>query len=132
MSNKTKVSLSLDADLLRLAKSKYPNLSARVNQLLSIDLHAEDEESLLMKDIASLQDELELKMEKLHDIRQQQCENDNSNLDKVLSWAEEIYERRGVLGLNVLKRQCNRHKVSFVNVKQILEQEDIAFVNYDG
>ena len=65
MSNKTKVSLSIDTDLLRLAKSKYPNLSARVNQLLSIDLHAEDEESLLMKDIASLQDELELKMEKM-------------------------------------------------------------------
>ena len=31
--NKTKVSLSIDTDLLRLAKSKYPNLSARVNQL---------------------------------------------------------------------------------------------------
>lgn len=130
--SKTKVSLSIDTDLLRLAKIKYPNLSGRVNQLLSIDLHAEDEESLLMKDIASLQDELELKMEKLHDIRQQGNDADDSNLDKVLSWAEEIYERRGVLGLNVLKRQCNMHKVSFVNVKNILEQEDIAFVNYDG
>ena len=132
MSNKTKVSLSIDTDLLCLAKSKYPNLSARVNQLLSIDLHAEDEESLLMKDIASLQDELELKMEKLENIRQQQFDDDTTNLDKVLSWAEEIYKRRGVLGLNVLQRQCNRHKVSFVNVKHILEQEDIAFVNYDG
>ena len=130
--NKTKVSLSIDTDLLRLAKSKYPNLSARVNQLLSIDLHAEDEESLLMKDIASLQDELELKMEKLQNIRQQGNDTDDSNLDQVLSWAEEIYERRGVLGLNVLQRQCKRNKVSFVNVKHILEQEDIAFVNYDG
>lgn len=132
MSNKTKVSLSLDTDLLRLAKIKYPNLSARVNQLLSIDLYAEDEEAVLMKEIASLQDELEVKTEKLYNIRQQQCEDDNSNLDKVLSWAMDVYERRGVLGLNILERQCKRNKISFVNVKQMLEQEDIAFVKYDG
>ncbi|MBQ2653045.1 MAG: type II toxin-antitoxin system CcdA family antitoxin [Methanobrevibacter sp.] len=132
MSNKTKVSLSIDTDLLILARSKYPNLSARVNQLLSIDLHAEDEESLLMKDIASLQDELELKMEKLQNVRQQHYNDDTTNLDKVLSWAKEIYERKGVLGLNILQRQCKRHKVSYTNVKNILEQEDIAFINYDG
>ena len=132
MSKKTKVSLSIDDDLLRLAKIKYPNLSGRVNQLLSIDLHAEDEESMLMKEIASLQDELQVKTEKLCSIRKQQGVSDTSNLDKVLSWAEEVYMRRGVLGLNVLERQCKKNRVSFVNVKSILEQNDVAFVNFDG
>ena len=128
---KTKVSLSLDNDILRLAKSKYPNLSARVNQLLSIDLHAEDEEAMLMKEIASLQDELKIKTEKLCSIRQQDGP-DTGNQEKVLSWAKEVYERRGVLGLNLLANQCKKNHVSYANMKCILEQEDVAFVNYDG
>lgn len=127
---KTKVSLSIDDDLLQLAKIKYPNLSERVNQLLNIDLHAENEESILMKEIASLQDELEIKISKLEAIRQQDVDAGDSNLDKVMSWAREVYERKGVLGLNILEHQCKRNKVSYSNVKNILEQEDIAFVNY--
>lgn len=132
MSKKTKVSLSIDDDLLRLAKIKYPNLSGRVNQLLSIDLHAEDEESMLMKEIASLQDELKVKTEKLCSIRKQQYGNDTEGLDKLLLWAYDVYGRRGVLGLNVLERQCKKYKVSFVTAKNILEKNDVAFVKFDG
>ena len=132
MTNKVKVTLTLDTDLVDLARLQYPNFSGRVNELLSIDLHAETEESQLMKEIASLSDELEIKQDKLCDIRRKRAlaEGDASSIQLVLAWAREIYERKGVLGLNILERECNKRKVSFVNIRNILEQEDVAFVNY--
>ena len=133
-SNKTKVTLTLDTDLVDLAKISYPNFSGRMNELLSIDLHAETEESKLMKEIAKLSDELEIKQDKLCDIRKKRAslEGDASNIKEVLSWDRMIYERKGVLGLNMLERECKKKKVSFSKVKNILEQEDVAFVNFDG
>lgn len=132
MSNKTKVTVTLDTDLVDLAKISYPNFSGRLNELLSIDLHAETEESKLMKEIAKLHDELEIKEDKLCDIRKKRSalEGDASNIKEVLSWARNIYERKGVLGLNMLERECKKKKVSFSKIKNILEQEDVAFVNY--
>ena len=132
MSNKTKVTLTLDTDLVDLAKISYPNFSGRMNQLLSIDLHAETEESKLMKEIAALQDELDIKNDKLCDLRKkrQSMEGEASTIKEVLLWARDIYERKGVLGLNMLERECKKKKVSFSKIKDILEQEDVAFVNF--
>lgn len=132
MSNKTKVTVTLDTDLVDLAKISYPNFSGRLNELLSIDLHAETEESKLMKEIAKLHDELEIKEDKLCDIRKKRStlEGEASNIKEVLSWARNINERKGVLGLNMLERECKKKKVSFSKIKNILEQEDVAFVNY--
>lgn len=131
-SNKTKVTVTLDTDLVDLAKITYPNFSGRLNQLLSIDLHAENEESKLMKEIALLQDELEIKEDKLCDLRKKRAtvEGDASTIKEVLVWARGIYERKGVLGLNMLERECKKKKVSFSKVKDVLEQEDVAFVNF--
>ena len=132
MSNKTKVTLTLDTDLVDLAQISYPNFSGRMNELLSIDLHAETEESKLMKEIAKLHDELEIKEDKLCDIRKKRSalEGEASNIKEVLSWARNIYERKGVIGLNMLERECKKQKVSFSKIRDILEQEDVAFVNY--
>jgi hypothetical protein len=130
--NKTKVTVTLDTDLVDLAKLSYPNFSGRINELLSIDLHAETEESKLMKEIAKLSDELEIKQDKLCDIRKKRStiEGEASTIKEVLLWARQIYERKGVLGLNMLERECKKKKVSFSKVKDILEQEDVAFVNF--
>lgn len=131
-SNKTKVTVTLDTDLVDLAKITYPNFSGRLNQLLSIDLHAENEESKLMKEIALLQDELEIKEDKLCDLRKKRAavEGEASTIKEVLVWARGVYERNGVLGLNMLERECKKKKVSFSKVKDVLEQEDVAFVNF--
>lgn len=131
-SNKTKVTLTLDTDLVDLAKLSYPNFSGRMNELLSIDLHAETEESKLMKEIAKLHDELEIKEDKLCDIRKKRStlEGEVSTINEVLSWARGIYERKGVIGLNLLERECKKKKVSFSKIRDILEQEDVAFVNF--
>lgn len=131
-SNKTKVTLTLDTDLVDLAKLSYPNFSGRMNELLSIDLHAETEESKLMKEIAKLHDELEIKEDKLCDIRKKRStlEGEASNIREVLSWARGVYERKGVIGLNLLERECKKKKVSFSKIKDILEQEDVAFVKF--
>ena len=107
MTNKTKVTVTLDTDLVDLARITYPNFSGRLNQLLSIDLHAENEESKLMKEIALLQDELEIKEDKLCDLRKKRftLEGEASTIKGVLVWARGVYERKGVIGLNMLERQ---------------------------
>lgn len=134
MSQKTKVTLTLDSDLVRMAKLNYPNFSGRVNDLLHIDLHAEDEEATLMKEIAKLNDTLEIKKDKLCNVRKKKAllEGDEDSIMSVLSWAMTVYERRGVLGLNVLQKECKNRNVNFDTVKQMLEKEDVAFVNFDG
>ena len=73
MAGKTKVTLTLDQDLVDLAKLQYPNFSGRVNDLLSIDLHGEDEESQLMKEIAKLSDTLEIQKDKLCNVRKKKA-----------------------------------------------------------
>ena len=130
--NKTKVTITLDTDLVDLAKISYPNFSGRINELLSIDLHATDEEATLMKEIANLNDELEIKKDKLCNVRKKKAatEGEDSSIQSVLAWATEVYERKGVLGLNLLERECKKKKVSFTHVKTILEQEDVAFINF--
>ncbi len=126
------MTLTLDTDLVDLARLQYPNFSGRVNDLLSIDLNAETEESKLMKEITKLSEELEIKQDKLCDIRKRRStlEGDASVIEEVLSWARGVYERKGVLGLNVVERECKKKKVSFSNVVNILEKEDVAFVKF--
>ena len=36
---KTKKTITLDADVYEAARNKYPNLSGRINELLSMDLY---------------------------------------------------------------------------------------------
>ena len=40
---KKKITITIDCDLYDSAKSKYDNISGRVNELLSMDLYGSDE-----------------------------------------------------------------------------------------
>ena len=45
---KKKITITIDCDLYDSAKSKYDNISGRVNELLSMDLYGSDEKSELI------------------------------------------------------------------------------------
>lgn len=132
MGDKTKVTLTLDTDLVDLGKVKYKNFSGRVNELISIDLNGTDEEAILLEEISNLNNQLKIKKDKLCKVRKKEAllKGSDDGINSVLDWARKVYGRNGVIGLNMLEKECKSKKVSFENVKNILEQEDVAFVNY--
>lgn len=131
MTDKSRVHLTLDEDIVSQAKMVYPNLSIRVNELLSQDLNSSDEEAKLVEEMEELMSLYNAKKRKLCKIRKQ-LERDGSGVENVLDWAKNVYYRKGVLGLNLLEMECKRHKVSFDEVRNILEQEDVALVKFAG
>ena len=133
-SEKKCVHLTLDLDVYEDAKLRYPNFSGRVNELLREDLNTSDDEEVLMKEMDELKALYKAKKRKLCKIQENReaQAKDESVINSVLEWAVSVYERRGVLGLNILEKECKRKKVSFENVKEILEREDVAFVNFDA
>ena len=113
---------------------KYSNVSGRVNELLKVDLELSDDEDILLKEMEDAKAHYHAAKSKLCKYREKKeaKANDEKVIESVLEWAKTIYERKGVIGLNVLEKECKRKKVSFENVKEILEQEDVAFVQYDA
>lgn len=132
MPEKVKVTVTLDQDLVDLGKVKYKNFSGRVNDLLSIDLNGTDEEAALLQEISKLNEELKIKKDKLCKVRKREAllKGSDEGINNVLEWARDVYSRNGVIGLNMLEKECKSKKVSFDNVKEILEREDVAFVNF--
>ena len=133
-SEKKCVHLTLDAEVVDEAKVKYPNFSGRVNELVKADLQFSDDEDVLLKEMEEAKAHYHAAKSKLCKYKQkkQAMAKDENRIKEVLSWARVVYERRGVLGLKVLERECKKKKVSFENIKEILDKEDVAFVNFDS
>lgn len=133
-SDKKCVHLTLDVQVYEEARLKYPNFSGRVNELVKADLQLSDDEDVLIKEVEDAKAHYHAAKSKLCKYREEKeaRAKDESVINEVLTWAKGTYERRGVLGLNILEKECKNKGVSFDNVKAILEKEDIAFVNFDG
>ena len=133
-SDKKCVHLTLDAEVVDEAKAKYPNFSGRVNELVKADLEFSDDEDVLLKEMEEAKAHYHAAKSKLCKFREKKeaQAKDENVINDVLIWAKEVYERRGVLGLNILERECKKKKVSYDTVKDILEKEDVAFINFDA
>ena len=134
MAKKIKVTVTLDEDLNELADMKYPNKSGRINELLKIDLNETDEKAKLINKLQENKKEGRILTKKLCDLQKKEdiLMGDKENIESVLDWARETYSRRGVLGLNFLEKECKRKKVDFESIRQKLEDEEVALVDFDG
>lgn len=134
MARKKCVHITVDEDVWENAKQCLPNISKEVNEFLKDVTHLSDNEDEIIKEMEYHKTRYKLSKRNLCKFREQKAleAKDVSNIDGVLSWAKAVYERRGVLGLNVLEKECKNRGVNFEEVKSILEREDIAFVNFDG
>lgn len=129
---KQRIQLTLDCDIYDAAKEKYSSVSARVNELLAMDMYGSDEKDELVNRLHALKLEeksitkriCELEKEEIH-IRESK-----SNIQEVMDWINDIYSRNGVIGLNKVKEECIRKNVSFDEIKRILDSEGIAYVNF--
>lgn len=131
---KVKITVTVDEELNHLAGLKYKNKSDRINELLKIDLFDTDEKAKLVEELRKTKKREKIITKKLCQLEKQEklLHGNDDNIRVVIDWARNIYNRRGVLGLNLLEDECKRKKVDFVFIRQKLEEEDIALVNHDG
>lgn len=129
---KKKITITIDCDLYESAKSKYDNISGRINDLLSMDLYGSDEKAELVDRLHELKLEEKSITKRICELEKEETviRESKANIDLVLVWVREVYSRKGVIGLNQVKNECLRHNCDFNEVVKILEDEDIATVKF--
>ena len=129
---KKKIGISIDCDLYEQAKLKYPKISTRINELLAMDLYGSDEKDKLINELHDLKLREKSITKRICELEKEEVKmkQSRSNKDAVLEWVTEVYSRKGVVPLNKLEMECNRSHVNFDEIKNYLESEEIATVNY--
>ncbi len=129
---KRKVTITIDCDLYNSAKSKYDNLSGRVNELLSMDLYGSDEKAELVDRLHQLKLEEKSITKRICELEKEEAiiQETKANVESVLNWVYDVYSRKGFIGLNQVESECKRLSCDFNEVVRILESEDIAMVKY--
>ena len=132
MSNKQRIQLTLDCDIVEAAKDKYPSVSNRVNELLAMDMYGSDEKDELVNRLHALKLEEKSITKRICELEKEEVkiQESNSNINEIMNWIRDVYSRNGVIGLNKVEKECKRKHVSFDEVKHILDSEEIAYVNY--
>lgn len=129
---KKKIGISIDCDVYEAAKQKYPKLSTRINELLAMDVYGSDEKDKLVEELHDLKIREKVITKRICELEKQEVsvKVQESNREAVLSWVSDVYPRVGVIGLNKLEKECQRHKVDFDEMRLYLEGEGIAMVKF--
>lgn len=129
---KKKIGISIDCDLYEQAKLKYPKISTRINELLAMDLYGSDEKDKLIDELHELKLREKSITKRICELEKEEVkmEQSKSNKEAVLKWVTDVYSRNGVVPLNKLEGECNRNNVDFEEIKNYLESEEIATVNF--
>lgn len=129
---KKRIHIYVDEDVWEHARNLIPNISREVNEYLKDKVNLFSEEDILQREMNHHKAKYN-SAKKQYETYQQNKEfkKDNmENLEAVLSWAEDVYLRKGRIGLNQLKNVCNNRDVSFDDAKRVLEDKGYTFVNY--
>jgi len=129
---KQKITITIDCDIYEAAKTKYTNISGRINELLSMDLYGNDEKDELIERLHNLKIEEKSITKRLCELEKQevQLQEEETNKDAVLKWVRDVYQRNGVVGLNKLEAECKRHHVSIDEVKLLMDESGVVYVNF--
>lgn len=132
MSGKQRIQLTLDCDIVDAAKDKYLSVSNRVNELLTMDMYGSDEKDELVNRLHELKLEEKSITKRLCELEKKEViiQEKGSNIQEIMEWINTIYSRNGVVGLNKVEAECKRKHVSFDEIKQILDADEIAYVKY--
>lgn len=132
MSGKQRIQLTLDCDIVDAAKDKYLSVSNRVNELLAMDMYGSDEKDELVNRLHELKLEEKSITKRLCELEKKEViiQEKGSNIQEIMEWINTIYSRNGVVGLNKVEAECKRKHVSFDEIKQILDADEIAYVKY--
>lgn len=131
---KQKITITIDCDIYEAAKTKYPNVSGRINELLSLDLYGSDEKDELIERLHNLRIEEKSITDRLCKLEKEakKLQADNTNKESVIKWVNQIYQRNGVVGLNMLESECKRYNVNLDEIIELMDQSGVAYVKYVG
>ena len=129
---KQKITITIDCDIYEAAKTKYSNISGRINELLSMDLYGNDEKDELIERLHNLKLEEKSITKRLCELekREVQIQAENTNKEVVLEWVTTVYQRNGVVGLNKLEAECKRHNVNVDDIIALMDKSGVVYVNY--
>lgn len=129
---KQKITITIDCDLYNAAKSKYDNISGRINDLLSMDLYGSDEKAELVDRLHELKLEEKSITKRICELEHEETviQETKSNVEQVLKWVYDVYHRKGVVGLNQVKSECDRLNCDYNEIVRVLESEGIATVKF--
>ena len=129
---KQKITITIDCDIYEAAKSKYSNISGRINELLSMDLYGNDEKDELIERLHNLKLEEKSITKRLCELEKQEVkiQEEESNKEKVLEWVTSVYQRNGVVGLNKLEAECKRYHVNLDEIISLMDKSGVVYVNY--
>jgi len=129
---KQKITITIDCDIYEAAKSKYSNISGRINELLSMDLYGNDEKDELIERLHNLKLEEKSITKRLCELEKQEVkiQEEESNKEKVLEWVTSVYQRNGVVGLNKLEKECKRYHVNMDEIVSLMDKSGVVYVNY--
>lgn len=129
---KQKMTITIDCDIYKAAKTKYPNVSGRINELLSMDLYGSDEKEELVERLHQLKMEEKSITKRICELERAEhiVREEERSLQLVLDWVDDAYSRKGVIGRNQLELICKKHHVNVHDVLRMLEKDGVAIVNY--
>ena len=129
---KQKITITIDCDIYEAAKTKYSNISGRINELLSMDLYGNDEKAELVERLHNLKLEEKSITKRLCELEKQEVKMkaEETNKEAVLSWVTTVYQRNGVVGLNKLEAECKRHGVNVDDIIALMDKSGVVYVNY--
>lgn len=129
---KQKITITIDCDIYENAKTRYSNISGRINELLSMDLYGNDEKDELIERLHDLKLEEKSITKRLCELERQevQIKEEESNKQEVIDWVNQVYERNGVIGLNKLEAKCKRLDVDFHEIVNQMDSAGVAYVKY--
>lgn len=129
---KQKITITIDCNLYEAAKTKYPNVSGRINELLSMDLYGSDEKSELVQRLHELKLEEKSITKRICDLEKAEAkvQAEESNKKDVIAWVNQVYQRNGVVGLNKLEAECKRDDVNFDEIVALMDEAGVAYVKY--
>ena len=129
---KQKITITIDCDIYEAAKSKYSNISGRINELLSMDLYGNDEKDELIERLHNLKIEEKSITKRLCELEKQEVkiQEEESNKENVLEWVTSVYQRNGVVGLNKLEAECKRYHVNVDEIVSLMDKSGVVYVNY--
>ena len=129
---KQKITITIDCDIYEAAKSKYSNISGRINELLSMDLYGNDEKDELIERLHNLKIEEKSITKRLCELEKQEVkiQEEESNKEIVLEWVTSVYQRNGVVGLNKLEAECKRYHVNVDEIISLMDKSGVVYVNY--
>jgi len=121
MANKIRVNLTVDPNLWQLAKDKLPcSRSEFFENQLKMFLGIEDDESEIIKDIQTKENEINALRDKLCHVRKskQLKLESNKSMEKAMASLNRMHKKYGKIGENQIRNLAHVHKVDFDDLKK--------------